>query len=108
MGGKSIPFGRIFGISLRLNPSWFIIFILVTWALAGSYFPSTFPAWTLTEKIAAGVITSLFFFASVLAHELMHSLVAQREGITVKSITLFIFGGVSEIAGDLKRPAMNF
>ena len=108
MGGKSIPFGRIFGISLRLNPSWFIIFILVTWALAGSYFPTTYPAWTLTEKIAAGVITSLLFFASVLAHELMHSLVAQREGITVKSITLFIFGGVSEIAGEPKKASDEF
>jgi Zn-dependent protease/predicted transcriptional regulator len=108
MGGKGIPFGRIFGISLRLNPSWFVIFILVTWALAGSYFPSTYPAWTLTEKISAGVITSLLFFASVLAHELMHSLVAQREGITVKSITLFIFGGVSEIAGEPKTSGDEF
>jgi len=63
MGGKGIPFGRIFGISLRLNPSWFIIFALVTWALAGSYFPSTYPAWTLTEKISAGVISSFLFFA---------------------------------------------
>jgi Zn-dependent protease len=91
-----------------LNPSWFIIFILITWALAGSYFPTTYPAWTFTEKIAAGVITSLLFFSSVLAHELMHSVVAQREGITVKSITLFIFGGVSEIAGEPKKPADEF
>jgi Zn-dependent protease/CBS domain-containing protein len=108
MGGKGIPFGRIFGISLRLNPSWFIIFALVTWALAGSYFPSTYPAWTLTEKISAGVITSFLFFASVLAHELMHSLVAMREGIKVKSITLFIFGGVSEIAGEPKKASDEF
>ena len=108
MGGKGIPFGRIFGISLKLNPSWFIIFILVTWALAGSWFPANYPAWPLAEKITAGVITSLLFFASVLAHELMHSVVAQREGITVKSITLFIFGGVSEIAGEPKKPGDEF
>ena len=108
MGGKGLPFGRIFGISLRLNPSWFIIFILVTWALTGSYFPTTYPAWTLSEKITAGVITSLLFFASVLAHELMHSLVAQKEGITVRSITLFIFGGVSEIAGEPKKASDEF
>jgi Zn-dependent protease len=106
--GNGIPFGRIFGITLKLNPSWFIIFILVTWALAGSYFPTTYPAWTLTEKIAAGVITSLLFFASVLVHELMHSVVAMREGITVKSITLFIFGGVSEIAGEPKKASDEF
>jgi Zn-dependent protease/predicted transcriptional regulator len=108
MGGKGIPFGRIFGISLRLNPSWFIIFILVTWALAGSYFPTTYPVWTLTEKVAAGVITSLLFFASVLAHELMHSVVAQRQGTKVKSITLFIFGGVSEITEEPKKPSDEF
>lgn len=108
MGGKGIPFGRLFGISLRLNPSWFIIFALITWSLAVGYFPTTYPAWSLTAKISAGVITSFLFFASVLAHELMHSLVAQREGIKVKSITLFIFGGVSEIAGEPKKPADEF
>jgi len=108
MGGKGIPFGRLFGISLRLNPSWFIIFVLITWALAGSYFPTTYPAWSMTEKITAGIVTSLLFFASVLAHELMHSIVAQRQGIAVRSITLFIFGGVSEIEGEPKKAADEF
>jgi Zn-dependent protease len=108
MGGKGITFGKIWGITLRLNPSWFIIFILVTWALAGSWFPSAYPAWSLTEKISAGVITSLLFFASVLVHELMHSYVAQHEGTEVKSITLFIFGGVSEISGEPKKASDEF
>lgn len=108
MTGNGIPIGRLFGISLRLHPSWFIIFALVTWALTASYFPSTYPAWSLTEKIAAGVLTSLLFFASVLAHELMHSIVAQRQGIVVRSITLFIFGGVSEITGEPKKASDEF
>ncbi|MBI2848208.1 MAG: peptidase M50, partial [Chloroflexi bacterium] len=98
-----IPIGRLFGISLRLNYSWFIIFGLVTWALAASYFPLTF-GWNTPKSVAAGVITSLLFFGSVLAHELMHSIVALRQGTPVRSITLFIFGGVSEIKEEPKQP----
>jgi Zn-dependent protease/CBS domain-containing protein len=108
MGGSGITFGKIWGIRLRLNPSWFIIFILITWALAGSWFPTKYPDWSLTEKILAGVLTSLLFFASVLVHELMHSYVAQHEGTEVKSITLFIFGGVSEISGEPKKASDEF
>jgi Zn-dependent protease/predicted transcriptional regulator len=99
-----IPIGKAFGIPLRLHYSWFIIFVLITWALASSYFPATHPTWSLTTKVAAGTITSLLFFGSVLAHELMHSIIAQRQGLPVRSITLFIFGGVSQIASEPKQP----
>src|SRR4030042_648710 len=103
-----IPIGKAFGISLRLHYSWFVIFALVTWALATSYYPVTHPTWSLSEKIAAGLITSLLFFGSVLAHELMHSIVAQRQGITVQSITFFIFGGVSQITSEPKQTKDEF
>ena len=103
-----IPIGRAFGISLRLHYSWFLIFALVTWALAGSYFPSVYPTWSLSSRIAAGLITSVLFFGSVLVHELMHSIVAQRQGISVQSITLFIFGGVSQITSEPKQPKDEF
>jgi Zn-dependent protease/predicted transcriptional regulator len=103
-----IPIGKVFGISLKLHISWFIIFALVTWALTASYFPEAYPAWSLGAKIAAGIITSLLFFGSVLAHELMHSIVSQHQGIPVKSITLFIFGGVSQISGEPKQPKDEF
>lgn len=103
-----IPIGRAFGISLRLHYSWFIIFALVTWALTQSYFPSVFPAWNLGSRIAAGIITSLLFFASVLVHELAHSIVSQRQGIPVQSITLFVFGGVSQITEEPKQPKDEF
>lgn len=102
-----IPIGRIFGISLRLNYTWFIVFVLVTWALAAGYFPATYPNWSLNTKILAGVVTSLLFFASLVAHELMHSIVAQRSGIKVRSITLFIFGGVSELTEEPKQPKIE-
>jgi Zn-dependent protease/CBS domain-containing protein len=105
---SGIPLGRLFGISLRLHYSWFFIFALITWALAGSYFPSAYPSWSLAARTIAGLITSLLFFGSVLAHELMHSVVSQRQGIPVQSITLFIFGGVSQITAEPKKPGDEF
>jgi len=103
-----ISIGKAFGISLRLHYTWFIIFVLVTWTLAAKYFPITYPHWGMTTSILAGVVTSLLFFGSVLAHELMHSVVAQREGIPVSSITLFVFGGVSQMSEEPKRARDEF
>jgi len=74
-----IPIGRLFGIELRLHYSWFLIFALVTWALAASYFPLAYPEWSLATSVIAGVVTSLLFFASVLAHEMMHSIVQGKD-----------------------------
>jgi Zn-dependent protease/sulfur carrier protein ThiS len=101
--GSGFNLGKIFGIQFRLHYSWFIIFILITWTLAASYFPATYPTWSLTTKIAAGIITSLLFFASVLAHELAHSLVGRVNGIPVKSITLLIFGGVAQMTREVTK-----
>ena len=105
---NSIPIGKIFGIPLKLHFSWFLIFILVTWSLAAYYFPEEYPDWTLSTKIAAGILTSLLFFASVMAHELMHSIVALREGMQIKEITLFVLGGVSQITTEPKKPKDEF
>ena len=101
---SGIPIGRLFGIPLRLHFSWFFIFALVTWALAANYFPDVNPHWSISASIITGIITSLLFFASVLLHELMHSVVAIASGIPVKSITLFIFGGVSQITQEPAKP----
>jgi Zn-dependent protease/predicted transcriptional regulator len=103
-----IPIGKAFGISLRLHYSWFLIFALVTWALAGVYFPATHPTWSLALKIGAGLITSILFFGSVLFHELMHSIVALREGIQIQAITLFFLGGVSQMTGEPKTAGDEF
>lgn len=103
-----IPIGKAFGISLRLHYSWFLIFVLVTWALAAVYFPSTHPTWSLALKIGVGVITSILFFGSVLFHELMHSIVALREGIQIQAITLFFLGGVSQMTGEPKTAGDEF
>jgi Zn-dependent protease/predicted transcriptional regulator len=104
-GGISI--GKAFGIPLRLHYSWFIIFALITWSLAYN-FMHAYPHWSLVNSIVVGVITSLLFFGSVLAHELSHSIVAKAAGIPIQSINLFIFGGVSQLVEEPKEPQVEF
>lgn len=104
----SIRLGHIFGISIGIHSSWFIVFILVIWSLATGFLPQGYPGWSATAYWAAAAITSLLFFASVLFHELAHSLVAQANGIPVASITLFIFGGVAQIRREAHRPGVEF
>jgi Zn-dependent protease/predicted transcriptional regulator len=103
-----IPIGKAFGIALRLHYSWFFIFALVTYTLVVNYFPSSQPTWSMALKIAAGLLTSVLLFASLLAHELSHSLVAQRQGIKVESITLFLLGGVAQLTRDPEKPGDEF
>jgi Zn-dependent protease len=105
---NGVPIGRAFGISLRLHYSWFFIFALVSWALVAGYFPTAYPAWSLTTRIGAGILTSFLFFGSVLVHELVHSLVAKSEGIQIDSITLFFLGGVSQMTDEPKLPKDEF
>ena len=104
----SWPVARIFGIEIRIDSSWVIIFGLVTWALAGHYFPRQYPGWQHWQYWLVGVTASVLLFGSVLAHELTHSLVARSQGEGVRSITLFIFGGVAEINEEPKTPWKEF
>jgi len=99
---------KIFGIDVNIDSSWLIVFVLITWTLAGSYFPDQYPDWESWLHWTVGVTTSVLFFASVLAHELAHSLVAIRQGEKVRSITLFIFGGVAQITEEPDRALKEF
>jgi Zn-dependent protease/CBS domain-containing protein len=102
--GQGIRIGRIFGIQIALHPSWFVIFLIVTYTMAASELPRTFKTWDEGLYWVVGALISLLFFASVLAHELSHSLLARRFGIRVRDITLFIFGGASTLEGEAQRP----
>ncbi len=105
---NSIRIARIGGISINLHVSWILIFVLVTWTLAGSYFPRNYPIWGLTLYWIVGLATSVLFFASVLAHELAHSFVARARGLPVHDITLFIFGGVAQLEEEPQTPGTEF
>ena len=96
MARRAIPLIKVFGIPIRVDPTWFIIFALVAWTLAAAYFPLTFKGMDRYVYWIMGTIASLLLFVSVLVHELGHSYAAQRLNIPVKGITLFLFGGVSE------------
>jgi len=100
MTRQHIPLGRILGIPIGLDYSWFVIFALLTWSLASSYYPDEFKNWPPLLYWFMGAITAIMLFASVLLHELGHSVIALRYKIPVRSITLFAFGGIAQIAGE--------
>ena len=100
MTRQNIPLGRIMGIPIGLDYSWFLIFALLTWMLAASYYPAEFKNWPTLLYWLMGAGTAIMLFASVLLHELGHSVVALRYKIPVRSITLFIFGGVAQIGTE--------
>jgi Zn-dependent protease len=104
----TVPLGRIFGIVVDLDYSWFLVFGLLTWVLAVSYYPAEFKNWSPGEYWLMGALTAIMLFVSVLLHELGHSVVAVRFGIPVPRITLFVFGGVSQIAAEPANAAMEF
>jgi Zn-dependent protease len=106
LGGWSI--GQVAGIDIRIHWTWLFIFGLLTWSLAEGLFLNDYPAWSRAEGWIAGATTSLVLFGCVLLHELSHSLVARRRGIGVTSITLFIFGGVSGLEMEPRRPEDEF
>lgn len=103
----SFRLGKIAGIEISLHVSWFIILVLLTWSLARGWFATLYPGWSTATYWAVSVLAALLLFGSVLAHELAHSLVARARGLAVNSITLFIFGGVSNIEREPTRPGME-
>jgi len=104
----AIPIGRIFGISIDLDFSWFFILGLFSWMLAVSYFPVQSPAASHAQDWLMGFVAAVLLFVCVLIHELGHSVVAQLYGLRVPRITLFLFGGVSQIAAEPGSPGQEF
>lgn len=89
--------GRLFGIPLRVHISWLIVFGLISWSLAAGYFPAQLPDLPVWSYWLKGVVAAAMLFFSIILHELGHSLVARHHGIGIASITLFVFGGVSQM-----------
>src|SRR5256884_5152729 len=100
MGRSSIRLGRIFGIPVGLDFSLLLIAGLLTLSLAADRFPTEFPGRPPAAYWVVGVFAAVLFFASVLAHEIAHSLVARRHGVQVDGITLWMLGGVAKLGGE--------
>lgn len=108
MFGRGIHLFTIFGFAVRLDPSWFIVAVLATSNLATQLFPSQNPGLPRSTYWWMGVAGALLLFASVVVHELAHSLVARRYGVPMRGITLFLFGGVAEMTAEVPHPKAEF
>jgi Zn-dependent protease len=104
---NSFRIGRVLGIEIDIDWSWLFIFVLIAWNL-GTVFDQLHPKWAGSLVWSAAIAAALLFFVSVLLHELAHSLVAQSQGVPVRSITLFLFGGVSDIQREPPSPRAEF
>ena len=105
---NTLRLGKIWGIPIGIHPSWYLIFALLTWSLATGIFPTQAPGFESVAYWVLGALTSIMFFASVVAHELGHSIVAIRNGIPVANISLFAFGGVAQIKDEPNSPGVEF
>ena len=104
MRPKAIKLIKIAGIQISFDYSWLLVFGLVLFSMSAGYFPRYYPGHAALTYWLAGAFATLFFFASVVLHELAHSLMAVRSGIQISEITLFIFGGVSKITAEPQDP----
>ena len=107
-GLPSVKLGRLFGIPLEVDTSWFFVFFLVSSTLTLNYFPAALPDRGPVTYVVLGFVTALAFFGSLVLHEIAHSLVARAGGLRISRVTLFLFGGVSQMEDEPKGPGHEF
>tara|TARA_R110002094_G_scaffold89971_6_gene92650 strand:+ start:2936 stop:4057 length:1122 start_codon:yes stop_codon:yes gene_type:complete len=107
MFSKAIRIFTINGFDIKLDPSWLVIAALITWSLA-RFFPTVLPDQFFVTYVAMAFIAMMTFFASLLLHELAHSVVARHFGVQIKGITLFLFGGVAELESEPQSASVEF
>jgi len=108
MFGKSIKLFKLFGFEVKIDLSWIFIAVFIAWSLAIGYFPFRYKNLSTQTYWLMGIVGAMGLFASIIFHELSHSLVARRFGIPMKGITLFIFGGVSEMSEEPPNAKAEF
>lgn len=104
----SVRLGRIAGIEIGVNWSWFAIFALLVWTLSEGVFPDQNPGLSHGAHLGMALVATVCFFTSLLAHELGHALVARREGMQIEGITLWLFGGVAKFRGSFPSAGAEF
>jgi Zn-dependent protease len=103
-GGGSIQLGRVFGIRVGVDISWFLVLFLIIWSLSG-YYEDVAPG---SNAFVLATISALLFFLSILLHEFGHAFVAIRNGIPIQGIDLWLFGGVAKLGRDSDSPGVEF
>jgi Zn-dependent protease len=106
--GSTITLGRIAGIPLGINWTWLVVFALIVWTWATGVFPSTNPGYSDGTYVAMALIGAVLFFASIVLHEYGHAIQAQREGMEIDGITLWLFGGVAKFKGMFPSAGAEF
>lgn len=107
MFGRSVSLFSVSGIEIKIDWSWVIIAVLIAWSLAQGYFPSISEGLPQATYWGMGIVALVGLFASIVLHELGHSLVAQHYGLPIRGITLFVFGGVAEMTEEPARPKVE-
>jgi len=105
---NTMRLGKVWGIPIGIHSSWYLIFAFLTWSLASNTLPVSAPGYSAAIYWLMAGITSVMFFASVVAHELGHSILALRNGIPVEKTSLFVFGGVAQIKEEPHSPGVEF
>ncbi|MGZ5513916.1 MAG: site-2 protease family protein, partial [Candidatus Aminicenantales bacterium] len=108
MFGKPLTLFRIFGFEVKVDWSWLILGALIVWSLATGLFPVWYKGLDKADYWAMGIAGAVGLFLSIVFHELWHSLIARRFGLNMRGITLFLFGGVSEMADEPPSPKAEF
>lgn len=108
MFGKSITLFKLFGFEVKIDISWLVIALLITWTLAKGSFPHYYQGFQNSTYWTMGILGALGLFIAIIFHELSHSLVARKFGLSMKGITLFIFGGVAEMTEEPPSPRAEF
>ena len=103
----SLNIGRIIGIPVRIHYTLWLVLLLIAWSLAEGYMPQHYPGLGAITYWAIGIVSAIILFVSVFLHELSHSYIAKKNGLPIKRITLFFFGGVSEMSEEPKDPALE-
>jgi len=103
----SVKLGKIMGIPVRIHYTLWVVFLLIAWSLADSYMPHQYPGLSTVTYWTIGIASAIVLFASVLVHELSHSYIAKKNGLPIARITLFFFGGVSEMTEEPKDPGLE-
>lgn len=104
----AVQLGKVRGIAVGIHPSWLLAAILITWSLGQGWYPASYPGWSTPAYYLAGAISAALLFLSVILHEFGHALTAQRFGIPVRSIVVFLFGGIATLDRDSDSPKAEF
>src|ERR671936_2420514 len=106
LSGRSIPLGKVFGIRIGVDPSWFLALFLFIWWLTGYY--QDIPGNGNSTAFVLATASALLFFGSIVLHELGHALVAIRNRISIAGIDLWLFGGIAKMTRDSDSPGAEF